>query len=292
MSTPPSLIAPYDNWGTIFNAANARLGKKMPSLYTTSGALMSLPQETSRQLANNAWRRLQDGMVDCGSKRFQSEVFLYGIPSVSGSTDPSLVCQLSWGGFTDPYGNVIQSWALPSDLMYPLWLSERWTGNNLPFPSPNKPNMNPRPDGIPRYQKQPYNGTWQWKQDAIFFPGATYSMDFWVYYRNYLPDATDVAASARWWDSPVQIMRCQDPLAWWVCREYAVSMSVDPNTNDTAAAKWGTAAAGFEAQAIDATKKLVNRDFDIDNRGPGERRRPYGGGGGGGNSWGGFGGLS
>src|ERR1017187_10011758 len=176
---PPSLIAPYDTWGTILNAADARLGKKMPSLYRTSGGLMSLPQEMSRQLANNGWRRLQDGMVDCGSKRFQSEVFLYGIPAVSGSTNNSLVCQLSWGGFTDPYGNVKTAWALPSDLMYPLWMSESLEGSGN-WPSPNKPNMNPRPDGIPRLPKQPYNRVWQWKQDAIFFPGATQSVDFWI----------------------------------------------------------------------------------------------------------------
>lgn len=282
----------YDTWAIILNAADARLGKRMPSLYRTSGGLMSLPQEMSRQLANNAWRRLQDGMCDCGSKRFQQDIILYDIPFVSGSTDPALVCQLSWSGFTDPYGNLATSWALPGDLVYPLWMSERWAGTCLPFPSPNKPNMNPRPDGIPRYPKESYNGTWQWKQDAIFFPGSTYSMDFWIYYRNYLPDATDVSGNSRWWNQPVQIMRCQDPLAWWVCREYAVSMSVDPSGDADSAAKWATAVAFFEAQALDATKKLVNRDFDIDNRGPGERRRPYGGGGGGGNNWNGFGGLS
>src|ERR1017187_1812042 len=119
MPIPP--ITPtnaYDTWGTILNAADARLGKRMPSLYRTSGGLMNLPQEMSRQLANNAWRRLQDGMVDCGSKRFQNEVFLYGIPAVDGSTDPALVCMLSWAGFTDPFGNLTASWQLPSDLMY------------------------------------------------------------------------------------------------------------------------------------------------------------------------------
>ena len=89
----------YDTWGSILNAADARLGKKMASLYRTSGGLMALPQEMSRQLANNGWRRLQDGMVDCGSKRFQSEIILYGIPSVSGSVDPALVCQFILGRF-------------------------------------------------------------------------------------------------------------------------------------------------------------------------------------------------
>lgn len=286
MSLPP--ITPtnqYDTWGSILNAADARLGKKMPSLYRSSGGLGNLPQETSRQLANNGWRRLQDGMVDCGSKRFQNEVFLTGIPAVDGSTDPALVCQLSWSGFTDPYGNVTTSWVLPGDLVYPMWMKERWTGNNLPFGSSSRP-MQPRSDGMSRYAKSPYNGQWEWKQDAIFFPGATYSVDFWIYYRNYLPDATDVA-SVRWWNEPAQIMRCQDPLAWWVCREYAVSMASTPNFDDAAASsKWSMAAANFESQALDATKKLVNRDFDIDNRGPGERRRPYGGGGAGGNRWG------
>ncbi len=279
---------PYDTWSSVINAADGRLGKKMPYLDRTSGAIMSLPQETSRQLANNAWRRLQDGMVDCGSKRFQSEIFLYGIPAVDPSTDPALVCQLSWGGFTDPDGNVTTSWALPSDLMYPLWMSERWAGSSLPFPSPNKPNMNPRPDGIPRYVKRPYNGVWQWKQDAIFFPGATYSVDFWIYYRNYLPDPTDISSSTRWWDSQVQIMRCQDPLTWWVCREYAMSMSSDPATDPVLQQKWSKVLADCESQALDATKKLVNRDFDIDNRGPGERRRPYGGGGANGSNGGGW----
>lgn len=287
----PVIVTPrpttYDTWASILNATDARLGKKMPSLYRTTGALMSLPQETTHQMADNGWRRLQDGMVDCGSKRFQSDVILQGIPAVDPSTDPAFVCSLSWYGYTDPYGNIETTPALPDNLVYPLWMSERWPGQNMQFPSPNRPNMNPRPDGIPRYSKTNWNGVWQWNEDAIRFPGSTMVMDFWIYYRTYLPDPPDVS-SVRWWQSEAPIMRCQDPLSWWVAREYAVSMSVDPGIDPGAAARWGATVPYFETEALDATKKLVNRDFDIDNRGPGERRRPYNGGGRGGGS-GGFG---
>lgn len=254
-----------------------RLRSRMPSLQAYSGNILDATQAETQQAAANAFRRLQDGMVDAGSPRFSKETVIFGIPAVT-NTDPASQQSISWTQFFD--GTNFQSTpVLPSDLILPTWMSERRNGSGTSFPPPNTPNMNPLPQGISKRIKTLWNGCWQWRDDHIVFPGATQSVDLWLYYRSFLPDPVDVG-NTPWFNTTVNIARCQDPLVWWLCREFAIA-AMSRMSDAESASPMGMQLSGLaglcETQGSEATKKLVNRDqmmkqtMDV-------RRVPYGNG--------------
>lgn len=278
MPIPTPQVAPYDSWQTILNATKLRLRHRMPSLVAYSGNVLDATQADTLQAANNALRRLQDGMCDAGATRFQDDIVIQGIP-VAASQDPATVCSISWTGCYDGV-NSFATPALPGNMIRPLWLSERATGQNANFPPPSAPNMLICNDGVPKRTKAAFNFSWQWRNDTLYYPGATQAVDFWIYFQSYLADAADVG-NQRWFNTQVPIMRCQDPLCWWLCREFASAMTSEATQKgDAMIAQQAASFAGLcEAQAEAATKKLVNRDIGPRERGD-TRRRPYGNGGG------------
>lgn len=281
--SPPNI---FPTWSDIVTEAELRLGQtKLPSLFPYKGNILDATQASTQQACKNGWRKLQTTMRDCGTKNFQSAVLIENLPVVA-SFDPGSECYLSWFGCSDGI-NSYTTPALPSDLLGPLWISERATGTALPFAGPNQPNMNPRPDGIPKRPKLIFNGVWQWRANAIWFPGAVQNVDFWIYYRSRLPAPLDVG-STRWFQTTANIVDCEDALSWWVVREFSIAMSAfalghgQAETAQTAQA----AAALAQAEAMTATKLLANQDVMLDQR-LDVRRIPYGGGRGSGSNRGG-----
>lgn len=122
------------------------------------------------------------------------------------------------------------------------------------------------------WQKQQRNRCWEWKRDVIFFPGALINVDFRIRFRAYLADIVD-GDGIRWFEQPVPMMRCQDPMSLWVCYEFAMARAADGDASE----QMMMAAKGFRDEAIEATKKFVNRDI-MKNERTNNRRRPYGGG--------------
>ena len=190
--TPPS-AGVYDTATSILNAAKARVGERMPSLLAFNGNILDYTQANTQQMFNSAWRKFQDALIDCGCKKFNEEVVIEGIPPTA-SYDPADQSSISWfqcgdgvGFFTPPNGPV-----LPSDLITPLSISERQAGSFAQFPHPDTPNMDFFVDGLPRFQKQCFNGCWEWRGEVIYYPGATQSVDFLIRYRKNVPDIVDV----------------------------------------------------------------------------------------------------
>jgi hypothetical protein len=170
--------------------------------------------------------------------------------------------------------------------MTPLWMSERWNGSMQPFPSPRRPNMLCQPDGLSKNIKTNWNGCWQWRGEVIYYPGSLQTMDFWIYYQAYLPDLVDVS-SQPWFTQNVPIMRCQEALSYWLCREFCMSMSNDPSLDPDVRQQMILGVAYYDAQAMTATKLLVSPDKKRKQR-TNYSRLPFAGGGqGGGSGWGG-----
>ena len=274
----PPAGSPYDTAGSILNAAEFRLNGKLKLLFRTSGMVLDETNASTHQAFNNAFRRFQDKLGDAGVKRFKADTVIHGIPPTK-NTDPASRCSISWFQFFD--GTNFQTKPLlPSNLILPLWMSERPANTNFLFPDVNRPNMRCMVDGLQSRPKYQFNGQWEWAEDTIRFPGAIQANDFRIGYRSYLPDIVDVGQT-RWWNQPVQVMRCQDPLAWWFCAEFAAARSADGDATEQMVAV--ASACVEEAEA--ATKLYCNRDVMLDQRTT-ERRRPYGGGRRGGWGWG------
>lgn len=277
---PPTSSPAYDSWTSVLNAARFRLSQKMPSLTAYSGNILGVTQASTQQACINGFRRLQDVMVDGGAKRYEAEIIIEGIPAVSASQDPAQQSAISQSGCFDG-DNWQTTPALPPELILPLWMAERQTGVNACFPPPSRPNMPFMVDGLPMRPKMCRNGCAEWRGEAIYYPGSTFSMDFRIRFRSYLSDPAD-DGTTRWFQTPVPIIRCQDPLAWWVVREFAIGRASDPGEVDKTAMM--NLAASCEAQAMSATKLLVNKDVGQDQR-LNVRRIPYGNGAGSGRMW-------
>lgn len=272
MPIPPPPPQIYEIANSILNAGRARVAQEMPSLDVYSGNVLDHTQATTQQFLNSAWRNFQDSCCDSGSKKFQEEIVIEGIPPTA-SYNPAAQSSISWFQCGDGV-NFTTTPVLPSDLVTPLWMSERQTGSCAPFPEPDEPNMELYIDGLPRTnQKYYFNGCWEWRGEVIYYPGATQSVDFLIRYRKNLPDIVDVG-NIRWFNQPVPMVRCQNPLSWWLVVEVATFASGRPDAPANILAMAATA----ESKAMEATKKYVNRDVMLDQRMPEVQRLPYNGG--------------
>lgn len=269
---PPTVASNYDSVTDLLNASRFRLNDKISSLYPTGGKILDETTASTQQAVFNAFRKIQDLLCDFGAERFQAEVIIPDIPVVT-SQDPASQISLSWSEYFDG-SNFSSTPVLPDNLILPLWIAERPSGQNCPFPRVDNPNMTCCTDGLPMLPKQQRNGCWEWRGDTIYAPGATVTVDWRIRYRAYLQDIKDVG-NVRWWNQVVPIMRCQDALSALVCAEFASARA--------AAAAPGMAgnlmgmAKGFMDQGMAATKLLANRDV-MKNQRDDVRRQPYGGG--------------
>ena len=172
----PTSNAPYDPVYSILNSARMRLNDKLKSILPTGGKILDETQPTTLQAVNNAYRHLQDYLCDSGAERFHQDVVVLNIPACT-NLDPASQQSLSWFGCFDGT-NFQNAPTLPGDLILPLWMSERPSGQNYPFPYPTTPNMACLTDGLPRRNKFQWNRVWEWRNDEIHIPGASVMVDF------------------------------------------------------------------------------------------------------------------
>ncbi len=111
-------------------------------------------------------------------------------------------------------------------------------------------------NGLPAIPKLIWNRQWEWRDDAIYMPGATGATDLRIRFFGFLADFVDVGgspgpnqtANTPWFDQPVPIMQCLDSLVDYVCREVYVSRGEE------------AAAAAFEMSARANAQLILNRD--------------------------------
>jgi hypothetical protein len=221
---PPSVSAPYDMLESVLNLARTRLNDAIASI---GGDILKDTQPFTAVMTNQAWRKLQAFLCNLGYSRYKRKFWAYGLPPV-GSNDPSSETVWTWTSFYDGAG----FWyppsvpVLPSDFIAPLVVKERQSGSNQIFSY-----MRSAPDGLPEGQKRPWNGIFEWKNDAIYMPGSTFMMDMEVEYAAFdadfvvtngvLGDPATVPATVPS-NMPVPIMRCQSSFANFLAAECAM----------------------------------------------------------------------
>ena len=267
----------------ILNTCRLRLNDKMPSLQAYSGKLLDETQATTQQAFNSGWRVLQEDLAECGVERFKGDTVISGIPPVT-NPDPASKCSISWSAFFDGTNFQAQP-VLPSNLVTPLWMSERQSGMNWQFPNPKYPNMECCVDGMPTPIKTQRNRFWEWREEQIFFPGSLVPMDFRIGYRLCIQDFVDID-DVHWYELRVPLRFCQDALAWHVIAQFSYARAADGEADMLAVAE------ACQEKAMEATKRYANRDI-MKNERVQVRRTPYGGGSrgqghGGGGYWGGW----
>ena len=279
--TPPN-AGPWDTANSILMATRPRVHDKVPSLQPFTGMILRETEASTQQCFNNAYRKCQSVMAKGGSSTFEKSVLIQGIPAVSSAAqDPATECWISWFGCSDG-ANPFPTPALPSDLMTPMWASQRPAGSQWPFSDYRRPSMPMLADGLSKGRKVNYNPGCQWRGEALYYPGATQALDFLIYYQAYFSDIVDVGTTP-WFMQPVPIMRVQEALSHWICREFCLSQSQDESLDPDVRQQFMAAMPYFEEQAMTATALLVSPDKKRRQR-MNYTRMPFAGGGGRGGS--------
>lgn len=220
---PPPVTAPYPMLETSLNLARTRLNDAIANI---GGDILTDVQPFTATMVNGAWRSLQAYLCNLGYSKYKRKFWAYGLPPVA-TTDPSTECFWSWTQFFDGSGYFAPPTVpvLPQDMIAPLIVKERIAGSNQVFHK-----MKSAPDGLPEGQKRPWNGCFEWKNDAIYMPGSTYSMDFEIEYAAYdydflvtdnvlgNPAASPAITPA---NMPIPIMRSESAMANYIAAECA-----------------------------------------------------------------------
>lgn len=272
------MAAPYDSVYNVVSSAKVRLNDQLNTTVPVSGKILVNTQAFTQQIVNTAWRKFQEFLANLGYVTLVDEVVIEGIPATT-NLDPASQVYINWFGFFD--GNTLQDTpALPQSLITPLRVMERQTGTQAALvPLENIF------DGLPTWGKGPLNRLWEWRQNAIYMPGATFDTDLRIRFISYLPDFADDTQSSPavpWFQQPVPIMRCQDAFSWFIAAEL-VSARADLGLD--AKDLWGRGEA--------AAKLIMNRDAKMKQRGNIRRASRSGrleanSGGGYGSCWGGY----
>jgi hypothetical protein len=215
---------------------------------------------------NLAWRRLQTKLADKGHPRLENTAILTSLPVIA-NLDPAVEQYINWMGFFDGVtlqtpGTLAGCPVLPPDFISPLKLEERMSVAGATAQSPNLNRMLPmRPaaDGLRSRAKGTYNRVFDWRQDAIYFRGATLPLDLKIRYAAFLPD---IAVGASFAATPVPIMGAAESLA-----NYSASIFVTPRGSSLASA--------FDAAGDEALLQITNMQAKLQQRAS-YSRQPWG----------------
>jgi hypothetical protein len=206
---------------------------------------------------NAAWRKVQKKLADKGHPRLRNEVDLFSIPIIT-NLDPVSQQFISWTQFFDGTNfqnsqSVPPAPLLPQDFISPLRIWERQSGMTIHF----RP-MHPIGDGLKSRVKTSYNRWWDWREDAIYFPGSLLNMDLRIAYCAFLTDLVVIDGSFSL--TPVPIMRCADALAY-----YSAGIFVMPRGGEALAP-------GYFAQGDMAVDQITNSWAKLQQRSSFHRR--------------------
>ena len=241
--------APYDLVMTVVNAVKVRLNDEITTLDPIGAKFLKNGQYFTLQTANNAWRKLQQFLFDLGYGSLKQETLFTNVPPAA-TVDPASQMCLS---FTDFWDGVTHQAApvLPQNLITPYDLWERKTGSGALLTE-----MDLVLNGLPAVTKAQWNRRWEWRNNAIYLPGATVATDIRLRYGGFFLDFADVGAvaganqlaNAPWYAQPVPILSCADSLADYCCREISVARGDMEG------------AAAFQASAEVNARLILNRD--------------------------------
>ena len=210
--------APYDIVYAAMLMAKTRLNDAISTLTPVGGQLLDNAQAFTQQIMNTAWRRMLSFLSERNYSRLFPELLISSLP-VAATNDPALEVSLTWTGYFDGL-NQFSTPVLPQDLITPAKLWERASGQTPPG---GLYEMDRVFNGLPPIPKQFRNFVWEWRDDGIYMPGASGATDLKIRYAAYLPDFLDNSPTANtpWFQQPIPIMRCLDPLSCYACHEIA-----------------------------------------------------------------------
>lgn len=220
-------------------------------------------------ILNAGWKRCQKYVGGLGYRKMIVDNFILVAIPANVSNDPAVQSWISWNGNGTFNGSVNANFtstpALPSDFLAPLKMEERVHGQNSSFFP-----MRPALDGIrTRYSTRTmFNRVWEWRETALYLPGANQLTDIQLRYTRRLPDFPDsnyFDLTVPWYFQVLPIPYIESSLAWYVVAEALSGMGDD----------YATAAANAETRAQNEADAVFDDQARSDQR-TNNRRRPRG----------------
>jgi hypothetical protein len=191
---------------------------------------------------NSAYRKTQRALSAAGQETFLTDDILLVVPAIA-AVDPS--AQVFINDCTAPPNQ------LPTDLLVPLGVWERPNGSSDDFTLMTDVTAR---GGLPSIEQGETLGIWEWRQDGLWFVGATEDTQIRLRYQKTFPDFTDGT-------STVLIRNAQEAIA------YAAAAMAALSRGSPLAEDWDKAAA-------DALEDLIATTVRRDQRGA-RRRLPF-----------------
>jgi hypothetical protein len=169
----------YDDASYVMNLVRSICNDAALSI---AGNLLADDQPYVPVLLNAAYRTLQEDLTDRGVEVMAKETILENIGPAGFPTDPGIFCYVNATGYNDGLTNFDTPF-LPADFVGPLRLEERTNGSEEQFLP-----MYPTSDGLPARVKYLRLIEWEWRNNAIWFVGATQANDVRLRYNQYLTE--------------------------------------------------------------------------------------------------------
>ncbi len=225
------------------------------SAYNTAGQITALIRSLLNDAAgnlftdgvlipyvNSAYRKVQRALAAAGQETFLTDDILLVVSAIA-EVDPSQ--QVVINDATAPPNQ------LPTDLLTPVALWERASGSSDDFVQ--MADMTGR-GGLPSLEQTLCLRFWEWREDGLWFLGATQDTQIRMRYQKSFPDFSDGT-------SVVLIRNAQEAIAYYGAAMAALARG------SPLADKWSDAAG-------DALEDLISTTVRRDQRG-GRRRLPY-----------------
>ena len=198
-------VWPYDSAGYVLQQAIIKSGDTNGP-QGIAGNLLNANQPGVIPLLNVTYRELQDRLISRSVETFNEYWEIIGVPPAD-TSNPSDLVWFDYQSYFD--GNQNQGkWHLPPNMLKPLEMWQRQTGNNRWIL------MKMVPDAIETSVIKPYPDLWDYQSDKIYMRPFSQTNDFKIKGLCYAPDLTDVT-------SPVLVPRCQSALAYLMMVEVA-----------------------------------------------------------------------
>lgn len=147
-------------------------------IYSQAGEILTDSANFMFPLLNDSLEWFQNEVNNHGVTTFEKETFLTGITPAAfiPANDPGQQINISDSGYFDGTTNHALP-QVPVDLLEPLRLWERQNGS-----TENWVPMRYTADGLSSQTPTSRFGSWEWRQDGLYMPGATQSNDIRIRY--------------------------------------------------------------------------------------------------------------